>query len=60
MRATEPIGSIGAAFYFHPDTLAAGKAAGLDGFRMHWGAVVCWETSRQASYTLRSGTSTPV
>jgi hypothetical protein len=35
MRATEPIGSIGEAFYFHPDTLAAGKAAGLDGFRFY-------------------------
>ena len=35
MRATEPIGSIGAAFYFHPDTLAVGKAAGLDGFRFY-------------------------
>jgi len=35
MRATEPIGSIGAVFYFHPDTLATGKEAGLDGFRFY-------------------------
>ncbi len=35
MRATEPIGSIGAAFYFHPDTVTAGKEAGLDGFRFY-------------------------
>ncbi len=35
MRATEPLGSIGAAFYFHPDTVASGKAAGLDGFRFY-------------------------
>ena len=35
MRATEPIGSIGAAFYFHPDTIATGKEAGLDGFRFY-------------------------
>lgn len=35
MRATEAIGSIGAAFYFHPDTLARGKEAGLDGFRLY-------------------------
>jgi hypothetical protein len=35
MRATEPIGSIGAVFYFHPDTIAAGKQAGLDGFRFY-------------------------
>jgi hypothetical protein len=35
MRATEPIGRIGAAFYFHPDTVAVGKAAGLDGFRFY-------------------------
>jgi Helix-turn-helix family len=35
MRATDAIGTIGAAFYFHPDTLARGKAAGLDGFRFY-------------------------
>lgn len=36
MRATEAIGSIGAAFYFHPDTTERGKQAGLDGFRMYF------------------------
>ncbi len=35
MRATDSIGSIGAAFYFHPDTLARGKEVGLDGFRFY-------------------------
>lgn len=35
MRATEAIGSIGAAFYFDPETLSRGKAAGLDGFRFY-------------------------
>jgi hypothetical protein len=35
MRATEPIYRIGAAFYFHPDTVATGKEAGLDGFRFY-------------------------
>lgn len=35
MRSTEAIGSIGAAFYFDPDTLARGKEAGLDGFRFY-------------------------
>jgi hypothetical protein len=35
MRATEPIGKIGAVFYFHPDTVATGKEAGLDGFRFY-------------------------
>jgi len=35
MRATDAIGSIGAAFYFHPDTVARGKEAGLDGFRFY-------------------------
>jgi hypothetical protein len=30
-----PIGNIGAAFYFHPATLATGKAAGLAGFRWY-------------------------
>jgi len=28
-------GNIGAAFYFHPDTLAHGKELGLDGFRFY-------------------------
>lgn len=36
MRATDAIGSIGAVFYFHPDTLARGKEAGLDGFRFYF------------------------
>jgi hypothetical protein len=35
MRATDAIYSIGQAFYFHPDTLARGKEAGLDGFRFY-------------------------
>ena len=35
MRATDAIGTIGAAFYFHPDTIATGKQAGLDGFRFY-------------------------
>lgn len=36
MDATSPtIGKAGAAFYFHPDTLARGKALGLDGFRFY-------------------------
>ncbi len=35
MRATEALGSIGAAFYFHPDTVERGKEAGLDGFRFY-------------------------
>lgn len=30
-----PIGSIGSAFYFIPETLAVGKARGLDGFRWY-------------------------
>ncbi len=30
-----PTGAIGAAFYFHPDTVAAGKELGLDGFRFY-------------------------
>lgn len=34
--ATSPtIGQAGAAFYFHPDTLARGKEIGLDGFRFY-------------------------
>ncbi len=36
MRATEPIGRIGQTFYFHPDTVATGKEAGLDGFRFYF------------------------
>jgi hypothetical protein len=35
IQATEPIYRIGQVFYFHPDTLARGKAAGLDGFRFY-------------------------
>ncbi len=35
MRATDAIGPIGSAFYFHPDTVARGKEAGLDGFRFY-------------------------
>jgi hypothetical protein len=35
MRATEPIYRIGQTFYFHPDTVATGKEAGLDGFRFY-------------------------
>lgn len=31
----EPTGSVGAAYYFHPDTLARGKELGLDGFRFY-------------------------
>jgi hypothetical protein len=31
----DPIGSIGATFYFHPDTLARGKELNLDGFRFY-------------------------
>ncbi len=31
----EPVGAIGAASYFHPDTLARGKELGLDGFRFY-------------------------
>ena len=30
-----PTGDIGASFYFHPDTVAAGKELGLDGFRWY-------------------------
>ena len=36
MRATDAIGTIGASFYFHPDTVARGKEAGLDGFRFYF------------------------
>ena len=35
MRATDAMYTVGAAFYFHPDTLARGKEAGLDGFRFY-------------------------
>ena len=36
IAATSPIlGQAGAAFYFHPDTLARGKELGLDGFRFY-------------------------
>lgn len=31
----EPLGNIGGHFYFQPDTLAAGKELGLDGFRFY-------------------------
>lgn len=31
----EPTGPVGAAFYFHPDTMARGKELGLDGFRFY-------------------------
>lgn len=31
----EPLGNIGAHFYFQPETLAAGKELGLDGFRFY-------------------------
>ena len=31
-----PTGDIGAAFYFHPDTIARGKELGLDGFRFYF------------------------
>jgi hypothetical protein len=31
-----PTGDIGAAFFFHPDTLARGKELGLDGFRFYF------------------------
>lgn len=34
--ACPKIGSLGAAFYFHPDTLARGKELGLDGFRLYF------------------------
>ncbi|MEL6893130.1 MAG: hypothetical protein AAFP84_16170 [Actinomycetota bacterium] len=30
-----PTGAIGAHFYFHPSTVAAGKELGLDGFRFY-------------------------
>ncbi len=33
--ACPKIGSLGAAFYFHPDTVAKGKELGLDGFRFY-------------------------
>jgi hypothetical protein len=31
-----PTGDLGAAFYFHPDTIARGKELGLDGFRFYF------------------------
>lgn len=31
-----PTGELGAAFYFHPDTVARGKEIGLDGFRFYF------------------------
>lgn len=31
-----PVGGLGAKYYFHPDTLAAGKDLGLDGFRFYF------------------------
>ena len=34
-QASTRIGAMGSAFYFHPDTLAVGKANGLDGFRFY-------------------------
>jgi hypothetical protein len=34
-QASSKIGNLGAAFYFHPDTLAVGKSHGLDGFRFY-------------------------
>ena len=30
-----PVNGLGAKFYFHPDSLAKGKEAGLDGFRLY-------------------------
>jgi len=37
MQATKyKTGDIGAAFYFHPDTVARAKELGLDGFRMYF------------------------
>ena len=32
-----PVNGLGAKFYFHPDSLAKGKEAGLDGFRLYSG-----------------------
>ena len=34
--ACPKIGSLGSAFYFHPDTVAKGKELGLDGFRFYF------------------------
>lgn len=60
MRATDAIGTIGAAFYFHPDTLARGKAAGLDGFRFYiLGRGGVLGDVEPAVVTVRSATSTP-
>ncbi|MBA3289660.1 MAG: hypothetical protein H0U21_16890 [Acidimicrobiia bacterium] len=36
MHGTSAIGSVGAAFYFHPTTIAAAKEHGLDGFRLYF------------------------
>lgn len=33
---SDPINTIGSAFYFHPDTLTRGKELGLDGFRFYF------------------------
>ncbi len=35
-QTSPPINEAGAAFYFHPDTLARGKELGLDGFRFYF------------------------
>jgi len=35
IEASEPLYRVGQAFYFHPDTVATGKEAGLDGFRFY-------------------------
>ncbi len=34
-QASSKIGTMGSAFYFHPSTIAVGKANGLDGFRFY-------------------------
>jgi hypothetical protein len=34
-RTSPIIGTVGSAYFFHPDTLAAGKGVGLDGFRFY-------------------------
>jgi hypothetical protein len=34
-QVSTKVGNLGAAFYFHPDTLAVGKSHGLDGFRFY-------------------------
>jgi hypothetical protein len=35
-RTSPTINALGAAFYFHPDTMAVGKDHGLDGFRFYF------------------------